>query len=53
MATAPEARGGRVKSEAARADLRLERELTVRDVFGRHRALVWWCFYWSMAAVAW
>ncbi|OLN87250.1 General alpha-glucoside permease 4 [Colletotrichum chlorophyti] len=30
-----------------------ELDLTVRDVFKNHKAIVWWCFYWAMAAIGW
>ena len=31
----------------------LEHELTLKEVFKHHKVLVWWCFYWAMAAVGW
>lgn len=34
-------------------DNQLEHDLTLKLVFNRHPALVWWCFYWAMAAVGW
>lgn len=34
-------------------DHNLEHELTLRDVFKNHLPLVWWCFYWAMAAIGW
>lgn len=40
-------------SETIRVDHQLEHELTVRDVFKRHPALVFWCLYWSIAAMGW
>ncbi|KZL72414.1 maltose permease [Colletotrichum tofieldiae] len=30
-----------------------EHDLTVREVFKSHKAIVWWCFYWAMAAIGW
>ncbi len=42
-----------LKHETVRIDHQLEHELTVKDVFTRHPALVWWAFYWSMAGVGW
>lgn len=42
-----------VKEQALRADHNLEHETTVKQVFRNHPALVWWCFYWAMAAVGW
>ncbi|KAK2594321.1 hypothetical protein QQS21_007966 [Conoideocrella luteorostrata] len=41
------------KHETVRIDHQLEHELTVKDVFKKHPSLVWWSFYWSMAAVGW
>ncbi|KAK8932675.1 Major facilitator-type transporter ecdC [Metarhizium anisopliae] len=32
---------------------RLEQELTVATICTRHKLVVWWCFYWAMAAVGW
>lgn len=42
-----------LKHETVRINRTLEHELAVRDVFANHPALVWWSFYWSMAAVGW
>ncbi|KAF6823973.1 maltose permease [Colletotrichum plurivorum] len=38
---------------AAATTNQAEHELTVRDVFKNHKAIVWWCFYWAMAAIGW
>lgn len=38
---------------AVKEDHRLEHHLTVRSVFKNHPVLVWWTFYWAMAAVGW
>lgn len=42
-----------VKEQALQADHSLEHDTTVKQVFRNHPALVWWCFYWAMAAVGW
>lgn len=34
-------------------DHNLEHELTLRDVFKKHPSMIWWCFYWAMAAIGW
>ncbi|KND91006.1 General alpha-glucoside permease [Tolypocladium ophioglossoides CBS 100239] len=39
--------------QTIRADHQLEHALTVRDVFRRHPALVFWSVYWSLAATGW
>ncbi|KAF5024667.1 hypothetical protein F66182_3289 [Fusarium sp. NRRL 66182] len=41
------------KSQAVDADRKAEHELTFKQCFRQHPALVWWCFYWSIAAVGW
>lgn len=41
------------KHETVRTCHLLEHELTIKDVFNRHPALIWWSFYWSMAGVGW
>lgn len=41
------------KQLAIDADHSLEHDTTVKQVFRNHPALVWWCFYWAMAAVGW
>lgn len=41
------------KEQALQADHNLEHATTVKQVFQNHPALVWWCFYWAMAAVGW
>ncbi|UNI23261.1 hypothetical protein JDV02_009093 [Purpureocillium takamizusanense] len=42
-----------VKRETIRVDHEAEHKLTIREVLRHHPALVWWCFYWSMAGVGW
>lgn len=32
---------------------RLENELTIAEILKSHKLIVWWCFYWAMAAVGW
>jgi hypothetical protein len=32
---------------------RLQHELSIGDICKRHKLVVWWCFYWAMAAVGW
>lgn len=39
--------------DALRQDNKAEHELTVKQVFTQHPALVWWIFYWAMAGVGW
>jgi hypothetical protein len=41
------------KQLAIHADHSLEHETTIKQVLQRYPALVWWCFYWAMAAVGW
>lgn len=41
------------KTDAVNADRQLEHDLTLKDVFRRHPAIVAWSFYWAMAAVGW
>lgn len=38
---------------AMRDDHKLEHRMTVKEVFTNHPALVWWTFFWAMAAVGW
>jgi hypothetical protein len=42
-----------LKQEAIRVDHNVEHALTVKQVFKNHPAVVWWCFFWAMAAVGW
>ncbi|CAI6013931.1 hypothetical protein V2G26_003841 [Clonostachys chloroleuca] len=42
-----------LKQEAIRVDHNAENALTVKQVFKNHPAVVWWCFFWAMAAVGW
>lgn len=30
-----------------------EHDLTLQEVFKNHKLVVWWCFFWAMAAVGW
>jgi hypothetical protein len=41
------------KDDTVRVDIRNEHELTVKDVFKHHPALVFWAFYWAMSGVGW
>lgn len=41
------------KLHDVQVDHELEHRLTLKQVFRGHPALVWWCFYWAMAAVGW
>ncbi|KAF9878858.1 maltose permease [Colletotrichum karsti] len=41
------------KGGAIAATNRQELDLTVKEVFKNHKAIVWWCFYWAMAAIGW
>ncbi|KAF5510423.1 Major facilitator-type transporter ecdC [Colletotrichum siamense] len=41
------------KGNAAATTNQQEHDLTVRDVFKNHKIIVWWCFYWAMAAIGW
>ncbi|KAK1848679.1 maltose permease [Colletotrichum chrysophilum] len=41
------------KGAAAATTNQQEHDLTVRDVFKNHKIIVWWCFYWAMAAIGW
>ncbi|KAJ3950306.1 uncharacterized protein N0V96_001450 [Colletotrichum fioriniae] len=41
------------KGLAVGATNQQEHDLTVREVFKNHKAIVWWCFYWAMAAIGW
>ncbi|EFY87633.1 maltose permease [Metarhizium acridum CQMa 102] len=46
-----------VEDDAARRNpkrsQRLEQELTVAGICRRHKLVVWWCCYWTVAAVGW
>jgi hypothetical protein len=42
-----------LKDDTIRVDLQNEHELTVKEVFTKHPALVFWAFYWAMAGVGW
>ncbi|KAH7368177.1 maltose permease [Plectosphaerella cucumerina] len=33
--------------------LQEEHDLTLGEVFKNHKLIVWWCFYWAMAAIGW
>lgn len=41
------------KNGATSSALQQERDLTLQEVFKKHKAVVWWCFYWAMCAVGW
>ncbi|KID78870.1 General alpha-glucoside permease [Metarhizium brunneum] len=41
------------KHETVRTYHLLEHELTIKDAFNRHPALIWWSFYWLVAGVGW
>ncbi|KFA56682.1 hypothetical protein S40293_06223 [Stachybotrys chartarum IBT 40293] len=41
------------KSDAVDADRQEEHDLTLRQLFRRHPAIVGWSFFWAMAAVGW
>lgn len=34
-------------------DHRLEHEMTLREIFTKHKVLVWWIFFWAMGGVGW
>jgi hypothetical protein len=33
--------------------LQEEHDLTLGEVFKNHKLIIWWCFYWAMAAIGW
>ncbi|KAM0258478.1 hypothetical protein ACHAQJ_003817 [Trichoderma viride] len=41
------------KDDTIRVDIQNEHELSVKEVFVKHPALVFWSFYWAMAGVGW
>jgi hypothetical protein len=41
------------KSHAIIADHQAEQNLTLKQCFRQHPRVVWWCFYWSIAAIGW
>ncbi|KAF5980213.1 maltose permease [Fusarium coicis] len=41
------------KSHAVETDRQAEHELTLKQCFKQHPAVVWWCFYWAIAAIGW
>ncbi|KAL7961106.1 general substrate transporter [Trichoderma compactum] len=41
------------KDDTVRVDIQREHELTVKEVFVNHPALVFWAFYWAMSGVGW
>ncbi|KAF4980637.1 hypothetical protein FZEAL_3386 [Fusarium zealandicum] len=41
------------KTDALNVERQAEHDLTIKQVLTRHPALVWWSFYWAMAAVGW
>lgn len=32
---------------------RPEHELTIAEIWKSQKLVIWWCFYWAMAAVGW
>ncbi len=42
-----------LKSAVVAAANQQEHELTLADLFRDHKPVVWWCFFWAMAAVGW
>ncbi|KAK4233172.1 maltose permease [Achaetomium macrosporum] len=42
-----------LKSAVVTAANHQEHELTLADLFRNHKPVVWWCFFWAMAAVGW
>lgn len=42
-----------LKSAVAATANQQEHELTLGDLFRNHKAVIWWCFFWAMAAVGW
>jgi hypothetical protein len=42
-----------ILKDCIQQDHALEHELTAKQVLKKHPVLVWWCFYWSLAAVGW
>lgn len=41
------------KTENVGIERQAEHDLTLKQVFRNHKALVWWSFFWAMAAVGW
>ena len=41
------------KLSLARADIETEHQLTFRDVWKHHKAIIGWSFFWAMCAIGW
>jgi hypothetical protein len=41
------------KPGLATADIEMEHQLTFRDVWKHHKAIIGWSFFWAMCAVGW
>ena len=41
------------KSEVVATERQAEHNLTLKQVFRNHPALIWWSLYWAMAGVGW
>ena len=37
----------------AKADVEAEHQLTFRDVWKHHKAIIGWSFFWAMCAIGW
>ncbi|KAF4458226.1 maltose permease [Fusarium albosuccineum] len=56
LALEPKASGAEYmdpKSDVVNAERQAEHDMTLKQVLRQHPALVWWCFYWSIAAIGW
>lgn len=42
-----------LKADAVNEERQAESELTLKQFLVRYPAIVWWSFYWAMAAVGW
>jgi hypothetical protein len=41
------------KVNLAKADVKAEHQLTFRDVWKHHKAIIGWSFFWAMCAIGW
>jgi hypothetical protein len=41
------------KLSLAKADVEAEHQLTFRDVWKHHKAIIGWSFFWAMCAIGW
>jgi hypothetical protein len=41
------------KSAVVATATQAEHDLTLADLLRNHKLVVWWCFFWAMAAVGW